>query len=178
MGREAPPGLIKRGHFWHIKKTIGGKRVFRSTGTWEWEVKIPELGNSVFIIPAERVKNREDRLVVLNEVAMSVVDEVRGKHPDNVFTYEGKPVGSMNRKAWRNGRTRAGYLLCASTISSIPSATGCVTLVFLSRTYKAFSGTSPAGSLTCTQDQALADFSPRPTRFATTNGTKMEQLSS
>ena len=33
---------------------------------WEWEVEVPELGTSVFIIPEVAVKNGEDRLVVLN----------------------------------------------------------------------------------------------------------------
>ncbi len=74
---------------------------------WEWEVEIPELGTSVFIIPAERVKNRDDRLVILNKIAMSVVDEMRGKHPERVFTYEGKPVGCINTRGWRNARNRA-----------------------------------------------------------------------
>ena len=32
---------------------------------WEWEVKVPELGTSVFIVPGQRVKNGDDRLVVL-----------------------------------------------------------------------------------------------------------------
>ena len=36
---------------------------------WDWEVDVPELGTSVFIIPGSRVKNGEDRLVVLNSVA-------------------------------------------------------------------------------------------------------------
>jgi integrase len=33
---------------------------------WDYEVKVPELETSVFIIPGERVKNGEERLVVLN----------------------------------------------------------------------------------------------------------------
>lgn len=33
---------------------------------WEWEVEVPELGTSVLIIPGDRVKNGDDRLVVLN----------------------------------------------------------------------------------------------------------------
>ena len=33
---------------------------------WEWEVVVPALGTSVFIIPGSRVKNGDDRLVVLN----------------------------------------------------------------------------------------------------------------
>ncbi len=54
---------------------------------WEWEIAIPELNTSVFIIPAHKVKNREDRLVVLNKVAKSVIDDARGQHPERVFTY-------------------------------------------------------------------------------------------
>ena len=49
---------------------------------WEWETPVPELGTSVFLIPAMRVKNREERLVVLNQVALSVVEEIRGVHPE------------------------------------------------------------------------------------------------
>jgi hypothetical protein len=33
---------------------------------WEWEHKVPDLDTSVFIVPGDRVKNTEDRLVVLN----------------------------------------------------------------------------------------------------------------
>ena len=38
---------------------------------WEWEVEVPELDTSVFIIPASKVKNRKDRVVILNRVAKS-----------------------------------------------------------------------------------------------------------
>ncbi|MEA1888323.1 MAG: site-specific integrase, partial [Pseudomonadota bacterium] len=41
---------------------------------WDWEVDVPELDLSVFIIPGDKVKNTEDRLVVLNRVAKSVID--------------------------------------------------------------------------------------------------------
>jgi len=40
---------------------------------WEWEVLIPELETSVFVIPGTRVKNGDERLVVLNRVARSVI---------------------------------------------------------------------------------------------------------
>ena len=43
---------------------------------WEWEIKVPELDTSVFIIPGAGVKIGEDRLVVLNRVARSVVEGV------------------------------------------------------------------------------------------------------
>jgi integrase len=75
---------------------------------WEWEVAVPELGTSVFIIPRERVKNREERVVILNRVAKAVVGEMRGVHPEYVFSYEGKRVSNMNNRAWKEGRERAG----------------------------------------------------------------------
>jgi len=75
---------------------------------WEWEVKVPELDTSVFLIPASEVKNREERLVVLNRVAKSVVDEMRDVHDDYVFAYKGGRVQKMNSSAWRHARQKAG----------------------------------------------------------------------
>jgi integrase len=75
---------------------------------WEWEVPMPELNSSVFIIPARVVKNREDRLVVLNRVAHSVIEKVRGIHPTHVFTYQNKPINGMYNSAWINAKSRAG----------------------------------------------------------------------
>jgi hypothetical protein len=31
---------------------------------WDWEVEVPELDTSVFLIPSDIVKNKEDSLVV------------------------------------------------------------------------------------------------------------------
>lgn len=73
---------------------------------WQWEVKFTE--GSVFIIPGQRVKNREDRLVILNSIARSVLEEVRGKHPEYVFTYQGNGVARMLNSAWKAARKRAG----------------------------------------------------------------------
>ena len=55
---------------------------------WEYEVQVPEFDTSVFIIPGNRVKNGEDRLVVLNRVARSIIDAQRDRDPDYVFTYQ------------------------------------------------------------------------------------------
>jgi integrase len=74
---------------------------------WSWEVLVQELGTSVFIVPAGLVKNREDRLIVLNGVARSVVEERRGKHARWVFTYRGHRLGCMNNTAWQNARKAA-----------------------------------------------------------------------
>ena len=75
---------------------------------WEWEVSVPELNTSVFIIPGERVKNRDDRLVVLNRVARSVIEEQRGHHPEFVFTWKGRPVKKIHASAWRRARREVG----------------------------------------------------------------------
>jgi len=75
---------------------------------WDWEVEVPELKTSIFLIPAGMVKNRQERLVVLNRIARRVVDEVRGIHPEYVFTYRGRRILKMNGHAWREARKRAG----------------------------------------------------------------------
>jgi integrase len=76
---------------------------------WEWEHQVPELNTSLFIIPKGKVKNREDRLVVLNKVASAVIEEMRGKHPEFVFTNsKGKSVKYMNGGCWRRAREKVG----------------------------------------------------------------------
>lgn len=79
---------------------------------WEYEVKVPELDTSVFILPGDKVKNGEERLVVLNRFAKSVIESVRGMHPVYVFvrkTKNGKPkpVTKINNTAWKAARERA-----------------------------------------------------------------------
>ena len=65
---------------------------------WDWEIDVPELDTSVFLIPEERVKNSEERLVVLNRVAKSIVESVRGQNRMYVFTYCGRRLRNMNKK--------------------------------------------------------------------------------
>ncbi|WP_231990968.1 tyrosine-type recombinase/integrase [Pseudomonas mandelii] len=88
---------------------------------WDWEIRVPELDTSVFLIPADfggrneksGVKNGDERLVVLNKVAMSVIDGQRGLHPTYVFPYgqtdERGPTAMhrMNDTAWKKARVRA-----------------------------------------------------------------------
>jgi integrase len=75
---------------------------------WEWEVQVPELGTSVFIVPGQFVKNGDERLVVLNRVAKAVVEAERGRHATHVFGFRGKPIGHMLNSAWRRARQAAG----------------------------------------------------------------------
>jgi len=82
---------------------------------WDWEVRVPELGASVFLIPARfggrtvnsGVKKKTERLVVLNAVARSVMDEQRGQHDLYVFPYKGDHIQRMNGHAWRKANARA-----------------------------------------------------------------------
>ena len=75
---------------------------------WGWEVKVPTLETFVFIVPGEFVKNGDERLVVLNDIARSVVDARRGKHPTHVFAYKGKPITRMLNSSWCRVRRNLG----------------------------------------------------------------------
>jgi integrase len=75
---------------------------------WEWEEPILQLDTSVFLIPGSRVKNGDERLVVLNRVAKSVVESVRGNDDTHVFTYRGRPIQRMLNTGWKKARVEAG----------------------------------------------------------------------
>jgi integrase len=75
---------------------------------WEWEVPITEMSTSVFLIPSERVKNREEKLLVINRIARTVIEGQRGEDPEYVFTYLGHRLSRMNNEGWRNARYKAG----------------------------------------------------------------------
>ena len=87
---------------------------------WQWEIPVPELNTSVFVVPGyvfdeeningvkRNVKNGEDRLIVLNKIAKSVIEKVRGNHPEYVFTYKGnKMLTSINNTSWQNAVKRS-----------------------------------------------------------------------
>jgi integrase len=75
---------------------------------WAWEVKVPQLDTTVFIIPPAYVKNGDERVVVLNRVARAAVEARRGIHSTYVFTYEGHPINRMLTSGWIRARNRAG----------------------------------------------------------------------
>ncbi len=92
---------------------------------WDWEIPVPELGTSVFLIPADfggrhenaGVKNGDERLIVLNRVAKSVIEGQRGLDPVWVFPYgqpdkdgNATPMHRMNDSAWRKARKRAAAM--------------------------------------------------------------------
>lgn len=124
--KELPGHLAKMALF---KVNTGTREQEVCQLRWDWEVDVPELGVSVFLIPENfggrtensGVKNGEDRLVVLNEVAQSVVESCRGNHPERVFTYQGEPVNSINNSAWWKARTRLAIEMYVKSGKEIPS---------------------------------------------------------
>jgi len=148
--QELPDHLARMALF-KVNTGLREKEVCRLK--WDYEVKVPELDTSVFIIPGEQIKNGEERLVVLNRVAKSVIESVRGLHPVDVFVRahrkvgDSRPVTKMNNTAWKAARERGrmlglkstanrhrrGFETFAFTISNTLSAAGCGRRVCRSR---------------------------------------------
>ncbi len=77
---------------------------------WDWEHEVVGYNVSVFIIPGGMVKNKEDRLVILNQVAKRIVDEHRSNGSDWVFPSgkTGKARYRLNNSGWRAAWKKAG----------------------------------------------------------------------
>lgn len=75
---------------------------------WDWEVAVPDLRTSVFVLPESITKTSTERVVVLNSVASRVIEARRGINPDYVFTYRGNVLGKLRTSAWRRAWEKAG----------------------------------------------------------------------
>jgi integrase len=89
---------------------------------WSWEVPVPELGRSVFLIPAAEFKGKRAHVLILNDAAWRIVEECRGKHDEFVFVYRRervvnldqapamkyRRVDTMNNTAFQAARDEAG----------------------------------------------------------------------
>jgi integrase len=80
--------------------------------TYAYANGAPAMYASPITIPKDHVKNGEERLVVLNRVAKSVVESLRGLHPTHVFVRvpprgRPQPVKKMYNTAWKSARERA-----------------------------------------------------------------------
>jgi integrase len=67
---------------------------------WDWEVDLPNMETSVFILPASITKTSTERVVVLNAVARRVIESRRGIHEEFVFTYRANRIGKLRNTAW------------------------------------------------------------------------------
>lgn len=75
---------------------------------WEWEVRIPEIDSSIFLVPGEFTKNETTCMLVLNSIARKVVENRRGKMDLHVFGFRGHPVTRIHNSAWKKAWRRAG----------------------------------------------------------------------
>ena len=78
---------------------------------WAWEVRVPELGRSVFVIPPEAFKTKRAHVVILNDVAWPIIKARRGLHPIWVFPFRGRRINTMNNNGWQQARHEAGLPL-------------------------------------------------------------------
>jgi len=65
----------------------------------------------VFVLPADFVKGKRPRVVVLNDYAQAILEELRGQHPRYVFTsqrgHTRRRVKHVIASSWRSARVRA-----------------------------------------------------------------------
>lgn len=59
-------------------------------------------------IKGSQSKNRSPIAIPLNDLAIEVLQQQLGNHPDRVFTYLGEPFEAANTKAWKSALKRAG----------------------------------------------------------------------
>ena len=77
---------------------------------WQWLVQRDD-GIWFFELPADLVKNRIRRVVVLNDIAKSVIQKRHSEHLKYVFAYKNHPVKSMGGTAFQKARKRAASKL-------------------------------------------------------------------
>lgn len=102
----------------HLRKDLAAAVLFTvNTGLrdqevcalpWDWEVNIPDLDTSVFILPAGATKTSTARVVVLNSIAKRIVDAQRRNGADYVFPVRGRRRGRLHTSARKRAWTRAG----------------------------------------------------------------------
>ncbi len=94
---------------------------------WDWEVDVPELETSVFVLPETMTKTATERVIVLNSLAKRVVEAQRGNNAEYVFTYRGKPVTSLHNSGWKTGwkkpvfpwslASEKGFTICVTALA-------------------------------------------------------------
>lgn len=67
-----------------------------------------DLPRQVAWIHGDQAKAGKPIHVSLNDTAMAVLVRQVGRHPERVFTYQGRPITQANTKAWRRALQRVG----------------------------------------------------------------------
>jgi integrase len=99
--RELPPHLRAMAAF---ALSTGLRRANVTGLTWEQV----DLDRRLAWVHPDQAKGRRAIGVPLNDTALAIVRAQVGKHPERVFTYEGRPVFQVSTKAWYKALERAG----------------------------------------------------------------------
>ncbi len=84
---------------------LTGLRMSNVTGlTW----KNVKFETSTLEFEANVIKNDEPFILPLNKEALDIIKAELGKHPTNVFTYQGKTIKNANTRAFKKALARAG----------------------------------------------------------------------
>lgn len=75
---------------------------------WEWEEHNEELGETVFRLPAEIMKNKKPMVLLLNRAAREAVESMRGYHPELVFGSMYQMTNTSWQYAWREAGLPTG----------------------------------------------------------------------
>lgn len=80
---------------------------------WDWEYDVPDLGVTVFIVPAGYIKNGEPRLIVMNKIARAIISEQRKRwYGKNEFVFPSsrtnKAFTKIRNTSWKTAWDRAG----------------------------------------------------------------------
>jgi integrase len=71
---------------------------------WKWV----RLDQRTVTIPGSLMKNGEDLVIPLNDLAVAVIERQAGRNPEHVFVYRGRPVKAASNSAWYKALKRAG----------------------------------------------------------------------
>lgn len=74
-------------------------------------LKWSDYFDNLFILPAERAKNGEERIIPLNSIARSIVNSLP-REGEYVFTQNGKRFARITGTAWKSARKRANLTQC------------------------------------------------------------------
>jgi len=75
---------------------------------WEWEEHCSELGETVFRLPAEIMKNKKPMVLLLNRPAREAIESMRGYHPELVFGEMYQMTNTSWQYAWREAGLPSG----------------------------------------------------------------------
>ncbi|KTD22894.1 Prophage dlp12 integrase [Legionella lansingensis] len=98
---ELPPHLKDMAAF----TLVTGLRQSNVTGL-QWNEVDMKKGHA--LIHPDQSKTKKAIPVPLNSIALEILERQKGKHPDFVFTYQGKPITRCNNHAWLKALKRVG----------------------------------------------------------------------